>query len=205
MELVDDLVEMIFGLNKKKGFEQRRKAINEFKKEVIGLIDRRIPLQRTEAQRQRLEMMKSAVSRSIIRGYPSDVLAEGDGFVKLGENKRLMFFDPKTRRRVFVSPSIISVPQSYIFRNDKLIEKGKMTLLHELSHTITPDEFAADSMAARMAIHLGISKPAIIMSLVGRGGIIGRDKARGLMERVIAARERKMPRKPIGRLRPRLA
>lgn len=200
------LAELIFGIDGKKAFGQRQKAINEFRSEVIGLIGRLIPLQKNDAWRQRLEMMKGAVSRSVIKGYPSGALAAGRGFAVLGENRKLVLFNPKTKKYAFVGPDIISVPQFHIFRGNMLTERGRMTLLHEFSHSITPNEFAADLTAAKMAMNLGISKPAILRSLIGRGGIIGREKALGLMGRVIAARGRRIfGKKPAAMLRPRFA
>lgn len=189
------IIDIIFGIDEKKAFEARRNEILSFKSEVINLIDSLIPQQKTEMSKERLMMMRNAVEKAVIKGYPSAVLATGKGVSVLGTNQKLIAFNPETKKPKIIGPNIISLPQYHLFHKNKLTERGRITLLHELAHTVTPSEFRADITAARMGARLGISKAAIVRSIVGRRAIIGKKRAEALMERIKAMKERKPPRR----------
>ncbi len=176
------IANLIFGLDKKESFEKRKEQIFNFQRnEVIPLLDKLIAKQKSEDSKQILIMMRQAISNAVIKGYPSDALVKGEFGRVLGTNQKIIAFNPKTKRYKIISPDIISIPQYHLFHKNKLTERGKLTMLHEFAHTITPSEFRADMIAVELAAGLGISKAAIVSSIAGRRYALGAEKFRELV------------------------
>ena len=199
-----NVVELIFGLPEKKAFEQRREQILAFRADVIRELDRiaqnrKIP----ELRRQRAEAMRELVGRAEIKAYPVDALAKGDFGRVLGANQKIILFNPQTKRYKIVSKNVINLPQYHLFHENKLTARGKMTILHEFAHTISPREFRADIIAVTMGARLGIPKAAIARSIVGRRVALGAAKFRRITEVVKGMRPAK--RRPMQRPRLRRA
>lgn len=195
-----NLIRLILGSDEEKEFKEREKQIAEFRKEVVGELDRIAEVESTEMGKERAAAMRELVARAVIEGHPRAVLEASGSSLTLGANTRMLIVDPATKRRAFVGPNVISIPIGYIFGADnKLTERGKMVMLHEFAHTITPNEFTADRVAVRMGSLLRIPKRHIWGSIIGRRMVLGMDNFRRLAETVKGLRPRE--RKPLQRQR----